>query len=344
MQKVIAELLPTQVIDFLLDHFKNANLRKLGISQPNGTDFSFKSNEHFWEVLLGERNTAFKSLKLEGFRIVDWFPRTPGLYHTKYGSRARTSAERYLREERGIKFYDPHGKFHLIQGGVGSVRFKPVTVEAQECLLCTATSDNYCHSGIPLAIPDRLVSKIDFDDYKLCFKIIGKVKFLPHFLEKHFQHMSRIPQIYILVDNLEVVSTDTLAEPIKITPMVFFTSNSSSLNTDIENELNQRVTYANCNAHSNKELDIACDWIKFYVSQYSGVIITNFDEQRPAFEAAPFSLQNIMNSNFFTDKNIINIINYVKNINTNGGNYNESILGNYIEALSTGGIEASVDN
>ncbi|MCC5653933.1 hypothetical protein LC609_29980 [Nostoc sp. XA013] len=344
MQKVIAELPPKQVINFLLQHFKNTNLQKPGNFQQNGTDFCFKSNEDFWKVLLRERNTAFKSLILEGFRIVDWFPRTPGLYHTEDAFRARMDAKHYLREEKGIKFYNPHGKFHMIEGGVGSVRFKPVTIENQECLLCTATSDNYCHSGIPLAIPDRLVSKIDFDDYKLYFNIIGKVKFLPNFLETHFIHMSRIPQIYVLVDNLEVVSTDRLAEPIKISPMVFFTSNSSTLNTDIENELNQRVTYANCNAHSNEELDIACDWIKFYVSQYSGVIITNFDEQRPAFEAAPFSLQNIMNSNLFTDKNIINIINYVKNINTNGGNYNESILGNYIEALSTGGIEASVDN
>lgn len=156
--------------------------------------------------------------------------------------------------------------------------------------------------------------------------------------------MSRIPQIYVLVDNLEVVSTDKLAEPIKITPMVFFTTKSTSLKTDIDNGFNQGVTYVNCDAHSNEELDMACDWIKFYVSQYSGVIITNFDEQRPAFEAAPFSLQNIMNSNLFTDKNIINIINHVRNINTNGGNYNKTILGNYIETLSTGRIETRVDN
>jgi hypothetical protein len=329
MQKVIAELPPKQVINFLLQHFKNTNLQKPGNFQQNGTDFCFKSNEGFWKVLLRERNTAFKSLMLEDFRIVDWFPRTPGLYHTEDGLIARRDAEPYLREEKGIKFYSPHGKYHMIQGGVGSVRFKPVTVENQECLLCTATSDNYCHSGIPLAIPDSLVSKIDFDDYKLYFHIIGKVKFLPNFLETHFRHMSRIPQIYVLVDKLEVVSTNTLAEPIKITPMVFFTTKCFSFKTEIESEFNQGVTYVNCDAHSNEELDIACDWIKLYVSQYSGAILTNFDEQRPAFEAVPFSLQKIMNSNLFNENCINNIIN---NINTNGGNYNESILGNYIES------------
>lgn len=330
MQKVIAELPPEQVINFLLEHFKNANLQKPGTFQQNETDFCFNSNEDFWKVLIRERNTAFKSLRLESFRIVDWFPRTPGLYHTKDALRARTDAKHYLREERGIKFYDPHGKYHMIEGGVGSVRFKPVTVENQECLLCTATSDNYCHSGIPLAIPDRLVSKIDFDDYKLYFNIIGKVKFLPNFLENHFRHMSRIPQIYVLVDDLEVVSTDRLAEPIKITPMVFFNTKSFRLQTEIEKEFqfNQGVTYVNCDAHSNEELERACDWIQLYVSQYSGAIITNFDEQRPAFKAAPFSLQNIMNSDLFTDGNIINII---STVNTNGGNYIESICGNYIE-------------
>ena len=328
MQKVIAELLPVQVIDFLLEHFKNANLRKQGIPQQNGTDFRLQSNDDFWEVLLRERNTAFKSLILEGFRIIDWFPRTPGLYHTKDGVRARTKAERYLREEKGIKFYEPHGKFHMLEGGVGSVRFKPVMVENQECLLCTATSDNYCHSGIPLAIPDSLVSKIDFDDYKSYFNIMGKVKYLPNSLEGYFRHMSRIPQIYVLVDNLKLASTGELAEPIQITPMVFFTTKFSSLGTEAENKLNEAVTYVNCNVHSNEELDIACDWIKLYVSSYNGTIITNFDEQRPAFETAPFSLQKIMNSDLLNDSNIINIIN---TINTSGGNYIGSILGNYIE-------------
>lgn len=140
MQKLIAELPPEQVINFLLEHFKNANLQKSGNFQQSGTDFYFKSNEDFWKLLLRERNTAFKSLILEGFRIVDWFPRTPGLYYTEDGLLARKEAEHYSREEKGIKIYNPEGKYHMIQGGVGSVRFKPVTVENQECLLCTATS------------------------------------------------------------------------------------------------------------------------------------------------------------------------------------------------------------
>lgn len=165
------------------------------------------------------------------------------------------------------------------------------------------------------------------------FDIRGKVKFLPNFLEKHFRHASKIPQIYVLVDNLEVVSTDKLAQPIKITPIVFFTTEFPSPRTEIENNLNRAVTYVNCDAHSNEELDIACDWIKVYVSQYSGTIITNFDEQRPAFETVPFSLQKVLNNDFFNESNIINIIN---TINTSGGNYIGSILGNYIEGNYNG--------
>jgi hypothetical protein len=111
MEKAIVKLDSRKVINFLLNHFKNRNLQNSGIYQQNGTDFYFESNEKCWEVLLCERNNAFKSLMLEGFRIVDWFPRTPGLYHTEDAVKARNNAEYHLLEEKkGVKIYDPRGK------------------------------------------------------------------------------------------------------------------------------------------------------------------------------------------------------------------------------------------
>ncbi len=115
----------------------------------------------------------------------------------------------------------------------------------------------------------------------------------------------------------------------------------------------------NCDADSLQELDQASDWLEWYVSQHDGRIITNFDEQRPAFARVPFSLQNIMNGdlaqNFMQESNdgdyqfiykcfqtyLINPENVQigdnssmsndRTINTSGGNYIESNTGTYVQ-------------
>ena len=288
-----------RAIRFLLDHLKNANLQSRGSTQANALDFRVTSNEEFWAKLLHERNMTLRWVELSRFQIVDWFPRTPGLYHTDNAQFARREAEHYVREEDGIRFYDPHGKFHMMQGGTGSVRFKPILIEREEHWLCTATSDGYAHSGVPIAIPNRLIQKVDFSDYRYWFKIVGQVKFLPKFLEEHFHQMSRVPQIYILVDNLDILVKEKSVSPVKITPMVFFTGEIQGYRREPRErwrgEERGSVTYVTCHADSLGELDRAADWLNWYAQRYHGEIVTNFDEQRPTFQDAPFSLQNIMN-------------------------------------------------
>lgn len=80
--------------------------------------------------------------------------------------------------------------------------------------------------------------------------------------------------------------------------MVFFTS----LNDDYRLRARRRwsedekagVSYVICNSDSFNELDQAAEWLNLYARRYDGKIITNFDEQRPIFQDAPFSLQNVM--------------------------------------------------
>lgn len=294
----IAGLDEERVVQFLLEHLRNANLKRRGSTQTNALDFHVTSNEGFWEKLLYERNMTLRWVELSRFQIVDWFPRTPGLYHTHNAKYARREAEHYVREEDGIRFYDPRGKFHMMQGGTGSVRFKPILIEREEYWLCTATSDGYAHSGVPIAIPNDLIQKVDFSDYRYWFKIVGQVKFLPEFLEEHFYHMSRVPQVYILVDNLDTLIKEKSASAVKITPMVFFTGEiripKREPRESWRGEERGRVTYVTCRADSLGELDRAANWLNWYTRRFHGEIITNFDEQRPIFQDAPFSLQNVM--------------------------------------------------
>lgn len=60
-------------------------------------------------------------------------------------------------------------------------------IAGNEFWLCTATSDGYCHTGVPLAIPSQLIERVDFK-LNYLYKITGQVKFLPEMLEQHFSH------------------------------------------------------------------------------------------------------------------------------------------------------------
>lgn len=293
----IAELDAYRAAQFLLEHLKNANLQKRGETVSTASDFEFNSNQNFWREVLGGQRLALRWVELIDFKIVDWFPRTPGLFHTHEAQRARSYAEAYIVEEHGIRFYEPQGKAHMIEGGIGSIRFKPLKIDSEDCWLCTATSDRYCHSGIPLAIPNVIMQKVDT---KFNCKVTGQVKFLPEFLSKdYFYHMSRIPQIYVFVDAIELLSKEKLASPVNITPMVFFKGDFKELSRNPGRRREQvgNVTYVTCRVDNLIELDKAADWLEWYAERYGGEVITNFDEQRPTFRDAPFSLQNVMNGN-----------------------------------------------
>lgn len=110
--------------------------------------------------------------------------------------------------------------------------------------------------------------------------------------------MSHIPQIYILVDHLDILVKEKSASPVKITPIVFFRSEMPVFPIEIrKRRIGEKigiVTYVTCPADSLNELDKAADWLNWYAQRFHGEIVTNFDEQRPIFQDAPFSLQNVM--------------------------------------------------
>jgi hypothetical protein len=284
--RISPELNSEIVTQFLLDHLKNANLLTDGASR-RAPDLRLESNKDFWQNVLREQTRAFQWVSLSNFQIVDWYPRSPGLFHTESAEGHRLEAEHYIGGVKdGVLFYEPYGKANLIQGGLGAIRFKPLKIEGVDCWLCTATSDGYCHSGIPLAIPNQVMERISFDSQYL-FSITGEIRFLPDFLESHFNHMTRIPQIYVLVDAVQ--RAETTRRPVYITPMVFFTTRHKN-----QKRREGNVTYVTCPADSHMALDKAASWLNWYAAKYDGEIITNFDQQRPTFENARFSLQNVM--------------------------------------------------
>ena len=293
--QIVGALENIHVQSYMVEHLSNINL----ILQPNEAeastqdDLTFLSDSDFWKTFLNTQHlSSMRWVKLIGFQISDWFPRTPGLYHTKAAGSYRASNNIYLRNVDEAQFYTPAGKSRLLKGGIGTIRFKPIRVSSisdEEHWLCTATSDGYVHSGIPLAIPNGLMGQIDFEAN---FTIVGQVKFLPNVLEPYFSHMTRIPQIYLLVDTLQRMSKE--AEMPYITPMVFFASDWDEAR---EEGVPGFTSFVICRGASVSELDDAAEWLFQYAKRYKGEITTNYDQQRPTFEDAPFSLQNLMAGN-----------------------------------------------
>ena len=281
-------------IAFLAEHLQLANVLT---PTPKNTrkikDKEFISNESFWDDVLNEKTRALNWIVLNNFQIVDWYPRSPGVYHTDKARSLRSDAEKYYREENGIYFYEPHGKRLMINGGVGSVRFKSLKIDNEDCWLGTATSDGYCHSGVPLVIPNRIVEVFGFDT-TIKFNLYGQIRFLPDFFEKTFSHLSDVPQVYVFIEKLEKVSS--AKNPVFITPTVFFTS---KLREHYHNE--GLVTYVRCQSSSRSAINQAIHWLEDYTTKYDGDIITNFDQQRSAFRNAPFSLQNLMEGSIHED-------------------------------------------
>ena len=277
----------------LLSFLSLAAYRLSGKTGRETADRRFRGNDDFWTAMLEIYRVETNWIKLQRFQLTDWFPRSPGIYHTETATRARKIAQDYRVWGNDQVYYDPDGKHLLLQGGVGSVRFKPVVIDGTECYLCTATSDGYCDSGIPLAIP-RLLLDPDRVNFHASYDIVGKIHFLPDTLDQFFDHWSKIPRIYLRVDRLELIEVSN--PPVKISPMLFFTTSDKDVFQPMvsDNQKSYFGTYVTCESGSKPELERAADWLEWYMGKYAGKPLTNYDQQSPAFTYAPFGLSQIM--------------------------------------------------
>jgi hypothetical protein len=266
---------------FIYDHLGNRHLIYPNKREDikNIADKSFTRNEVFWaEILNTTRYYNYRNVLLERFQIIDWFPRSPGLTFTLDAIKALKEAEQY--REPGSKFvYQPYGKEMALKGGVGSYRFNPFEYQGSKYCLCTATSDGFCHTGIPLAIPLDWMEQIDFSAN---YKIVGRYQPIDAPIDKYFTHVSKLPKFYFVVEDLE--PTGKAYEPVWVTPVVF-----------MQHEIGEKLaSYYTCKADDPKALDDASTWLQDYAHRYNSQIVTDYDQQRPAFANVPFSLQNVM--------------------------------------------------
>jgi hypothetical protein len=250
------------------------------------------SEKQFW----GEDGLVlFGAVRLKGFRLTDWFPRTPGVFWSQHGQyvrrRVRSTELPEMDEELGT-YYTPNSKMDFIEeGGIGSIRLLPGIIDGERCSLATALTGSECHGGVPLAIPDILLRKagLKWGDQAT---IIGRVRFLQEAgLRDTASYVHHARPLIVFVDELEGVTARRSAEPIIISPVALFETTDS----DIRHGYGRaQYTFVQCAARPDSELDAAAEWIEKYTAKYKGRVITNFDEQRPVLADAPLSYQRLL--------------------------------------------------
>jgi hypothetical protein len=272
---------------FIVDHLANSCLYRVGQCADNSPDQRFTSNRDYWKAVLLQPSMTFRNVMLENFQIVDWFPRSPGLYHTANAALLRSTAFENANTANGVTIFSPHGKNQMVRGGIGSIRLSPHTLNGDLCWFTTATSDGFCHSGIPLAIPEDLLGKTigknGFDSSRW-FDVIGQVRAIPDSMNEYLdQSYVRVPLTYVKVGELRPDRPKANSRPVSISPMAYFVSNEG-----------QGVTFFSCFADNYGAVDNAAEWIGDYVTKEKGEILTDFDQQRRLFGGLPLGLDEVM--------------------------------------------------
>ena len=168
---------------------------------------TFSREQDFWER---SSSLALSGVRLNDFRITDWFPRAPGVYWSNHGRRARMMAldRSYATDDPELgRIYHPHKKTSLVEdGGIGTIRLRPRRLDGEDYRLATALTGSQCAGGIPIALPNQLIreQKVQWGE---SYAISGQVRFLQDlelkFVAGSVHHAS---PILVFVDDISPVS------------------------------------------------------------------------------------------------------------------------------------------
>jgi hypothetical protein len=277
---------------------------------PQPERLSYRGNEDVWRDIIEQRVSAGQEIVLQRFQVMDWFPRAPGLYHTRSAERAREEAYRHLHprlmdspvrdhapqvgKRRSLSGYTavftPAGKLSMLQGGIGCIRLKPIRISGRFHWLIAATSDGIVHAGLPIAVPQaiygRLISQLQ-EVGAVCAVIFGELDFLDDPFSRLFDTYERVPRLYLRVTELH--PCELPVEKLEASVAVSFVSN-------YEGRPKVYTTYVIFKPNIKGSFDEAVSWMKndYVEGEYCGRIITDFDQTRTIFSEARLALSSVM--------------------------------------------------
>jgi hypothetical protein len=265
---------------------------------PERAPIAIDSNEEMWQQYYSRQLPDTSRIQLNQFHLFDWFPLSPGRFHTEDGAHFRIEAREALQVEADGVYYNPYGKVNMIKGGVGAVKLSArlLTNEhgrQEPYYLMTASSNGVCHEGIPILIPrSRYAGLIDRlrDEGAVPVRLEGEMKPLPPEARSFFDsyHLANIPSLVIHADRVEVLPRPR--------PEVtrYAVSIAVSFYGVFQGQKRVYMTYCTFDPASQASRKEKVDWLRQYVANYQGRTITDFDEEFPEFREAPFALRRVM--------------------------------------------------
>lgn len=289
---------------------------------PVELDRTYDSNAAVWQDVIDDRLRATVTLKLRNFLMSEWFPRSPGLFYTREAEDSREQAMQYrltapLKSElhdiddaqsdndpdRDFMYiFDPYGKLSMLKGGIGSIRLRDKEVRQGYVWFMSVSSTPVAHEGFPIALPDHLyqryIDEIITTGYLPC-TVVGKLQLLPRDLSALFRDYTGVPQLYLLVEEVQPNTTPkfSLDEPFRTSAAVTFSST-------YEGYPRMYAAYVTFYPGKKHSLQDRIEWLQetYVEGMYRGRIITDFDEQTRHFQYADFSLEKVMSNEVGTDE------------------------------------------
>lgn len=273
---------------------------------PRDYPSSFSTTSEFWEALLSERVRARKRVTLHDVLLSEWFPRSPGLFHTPEAAHAREEAQ-YLEidlteEEESIYFssnpsdpvvYNVYGKQQMLRGGIGCIRLKERETADGRLYFMSVSTSLSAHEGVPIALtPDDYGRHIDEITERgvLPCTVTGQLRFLPDNMLTLYSDYTGVPRLYLEVSELvrkQSTSALELGDPTVSAAVLFQADEPWPVVS---------AAYVSFITGRNGTLAQRLPWLEHYVGEmHGGTVITDFDEQMTRFPQAVFSLEKVAN-------------------------------------------------
>lgn len=286
------------------DQLSTGTLHLPPVTLPPGSDRDFATTADLWSAVLSEEVRARRTVVLHDVLLSEWFPRSPGLYHTRDAALFRQEAQGYLMaltdEQRayyartsppGPGVFDLYGKLKMLAGGIGCIRLNRRNAIDGSLWFMSASSSLFAEQGIPVALDDdmyaRCIEQIGARGVFEC-TITGKLMLLPDNLLSLFEDYRGVPRVYIQVERIEPPNGRTALDdgaPIVSAAVMFATEEHGGAT---------HAAFMNFVPGRGGTLAQRLPWLDHYVNDlHAGTVITDFDEQVTRYPHAIFSLRKI---------------------------------------------------
>lgn len=277
---------------------------------PTVPDRTYRSNEALWADLLSETVWATAVVELSRFRLSEWLPQRPGLFHTPRGQQERRRADSFpiigagtdgaalprfeqaigrplppdliSRLGQAVRVYPPGGKASLLNGGLGCIRLRNKVVDGDTLWFMGASSTGSAHEGFVVAVADdlyaRVIEPIRHAGAIEC-DLTGRLCCIPPDLDPLYDRLVGVPRMYIRVE--ELVSRGAPRGE------ALFATGAVTVRSDVESRFG--AAFVTFRAGDPRYLQEAADWLsETYVGGVmAGSVVTDLTSRRRALRAPP---------------------------------------------------------